>query len=186
MSQAGMKLRPTTYVIAIETSTPHPDTGRLICIGFKRLGGGGRSIRIFRGDARERAAVVAASGLIKESHIYITWRGTQLLVPFLTAKMLLYGLDPSPLYSARHIDLAALISTHLNLGGRSLYDVCRLFNIPVEPILKTDNAGGASESEQVRGKAVARCKARVAALEALSRRLTPLMTAVYNDLPTLL
>jgi hypothetical protein len=187
-----MKLRPTTHILAIETTDPHPDKGMLLCIGYKELSDAKEKIRILRNIGGERAAIASLERVLRASHIYISWEGESRLVPFLTAKMLFYGLDPSPLFTARHIDLHSLVSSRLGLSASSLYDVCRFFRVPVDPVLKPARAlepstrhRALNAKQELRYTSV-KCRAEVAALDKLTRRLVPLIMAVYSDLPTLL
>ncbi len=186
-----MRLRPITHILTLQATAHSPDTGRLICAGYMELGGGRRSIRVIECRGDEKAAILAVEKVLRRSHIYVSWGGTNLLVPFLTAKMLVHGIDPSPLYSARHIDLERLASEHMRLRSNSLYEICKFFRVPISPILKTSRtsqtqSGRAVLSRKEAALAVDRCRAEVAALEALTRRLIPLIMAVYRDLPSLL
>ncbi len=179
-------------MLAIETTDPHPDKGRLICIAYKELLEERERIRVVRSSAGEKAALASLEQVLRGCHIYISWGGETKIVPFLTAKMLVHGIDPSPLLAARHIDLYSLVSSRLGLSTTSLYEVCRFFRVPVSPVLKTarplgSGAGHRAPNAQERlGEATAKCRAEVTALDKLTRRFVPLLMAVYSDLPTLL
>lgn len=181
-----MKLRPTTLILAVEATDPHPDKGRLLCIGYKELLGEKERVKVVKSRAGEKEALTSIEQVLKTSHIYISWGGEAEAIPFLTAKMLVSGIDPSPLYAARHIDLYSLVSSRLGLSSSSLYDVCKFFKVPVSPILKTEESQQAQNAKEMLAEATARCRAEVAALDKLTRRLAPLIMAVYSDLPTLL
>ncbi|MEM0481848.1 MAG: hypothetical protein QXM16_03040 [Nitrososphaerota archaeon] len=187
-----MKLRPTTLILAIETADPHPDKGRLLCIGYKELLGEKERIRVVKNPTEEKVALAALEQVLRKSHIYISWGGETKIVPFLTAKMLVYGIDPSPLFTARNIDLYSLVSSRLGLSNTSLYDVCRFFHVPANPILKPakplepSTRHRAPNAQQRLREVSVKCRAKVAALDMLTRKLVPLIMAVYSDLPTLL
>ncbi|MCS7145546.1 MAG: hypothetical protein RMJ28_03480 [Nitrososphaerota archaeon] len=186
-----MRLRPTTLIIAAETSSPNPDTGRLVCLGYTQLSRERGPVKIILGGDNEKTTIQKVRELMNECHVYITWGGVRSLVPFLTAKMLIHGIDPSPLYSSKHIDLADLVSSHLNLSGSSLYDACKIFRVPVAPLLRGAGPQRArvevSNNSRRKGSGgAAKCRAEVVALEGLTRRLLPLISTVYRDLPTLL
>ncbi|GBC70677.1 hypothetical protein HRbin02_00445 [Candidatus Calditenuaceae archaeon HR02] len=181
-----MKLRPTTLILAIETTDPHPDKGRLLCIGYKELLGEKERIRVIKNLAGEKVALASLEQVLRRSHIYISWEGEVKSMSFLTAKMLVYGIDPSPLFAARHIDLYSLVSSRLGVSASSLYEVCRFFRVPVNPILKPGTTRRTPNAQQRLTEAKAKCRAEVAALDKLTRRLVRLIMAVYSDLPTLL
>ncbi|MEM0445282.1 MAG: hypothetical protein QXO86_00670 [Nitrososphaerota archaeon] len=186
-----LKLRPTTYVLKLQASTPYPDTGRLVCIGYMLLGGDKVHVEAVEGPRSERRVLRDLERLLKSCHIYITWDGANLEVPYLTATMLRHMLDPAPLYSARHIDLAKIVSSQLRLSGTGIQEACRFFRIPVDPLLKMSmrRHEGRGREKGERGAAresLALCRAQVVAIEKLSRRLLPLISALNPDLPTLL
>lgn len=176
-----MKLRPTTYILKIQSTSPHPDKGRLTCVGYMRLGGSVVYVKGVKESKSERRILAEIQRLMRDCHICITWGGMNLEFPFLSAKMLRYGLDPSPLYHIRHIDLAETVSKHLRLSGDSLQEACKFFGVPVQPLRAR---GG--KSAGVGGDPMAACRAQVVAVERLVRKLLPLILALNPDLPSLL
>ncbi len=175
-----MRLRPVVLVIWMEASAPRADVGRVLCVGIKRFGTGQISLSIASSPSEEKKLISHALKRISISHVYIAWRASDFVTPFLAMRALRYGLDPSPLYEPLMVDLSEIMYRYLRISAETLHEACEVLEV------RTRGAAAGGEDHATKKAIGDRCRLNTLATERLAKRLMPLIRVAHRELPSLL
>lgn len=185
-----MSLRPNVMVLDIETTSINADNGYIICIGWRDEATGRTRLMFVPNPKREAETLKRFLGILSRYHICFTWKGRIFDMPYLVARSIKHGLDPSPIYSVKHIDLADVVKEHLRLSSDNMWTLCRFLGIArdysvtgmdVPDLYSRYLAGGRG----LRAEIISHCRDDLTATSSLLRRLKPLLRSVFRELPSL-
>ena len=115
-------------ILDIETTSLEADAGVLVGSGLMSEAGRGEYLEARR-TSEEKSLLSKLSKRLENYDIMVTWNGRSFDIPFLTTRLMKYGLDPRPLVRKPHIDLADVVKSRLRLTFTYLDHVCDFFEI---------------------------------------------------------
>ncbi len=185
-----MSLRPSVYVLDIETNSLHADSGQVVCIGLADFYNGRMKIYFVKNPSAEKLVLREFMEFFRGVNIYFTWGGLGFDVPFMVSRCVRLRVDSSPLFEARHIDMMEVSRNHLRLSSNSLQSVCRFLGIRHEeeyggidvPRLYSEYLSG---SRSRRRLIINHCRTDLERTLLVARMLRPLIQTLFRDLPSL-
>lgn len=107
----------------IEATGLNADFGRIICIGWKKLGEKKVNIITARDHDKysDKSVVSEAAKVLGNADVWVTWYGSRFDVPFVNTRLLHYGLKPLP--PVPHVDGWRIARNHLKLHSNRLQSV---------------------------------------------------------------
>jgi len=175
-----LRLRPVVLVLWMEASAPRADVGRVLCVGIKRFGMGQINLSIASRSSEERRVLSHTLERIGVSHVYMAWRASDFVAPFLAMRALRHGLDPSPLYEPLMVDLSEIMHRYLRISAETLQEACKALRVGMRG---TAAGGKGRPTMRLIGD---RCRSNTLASERLAKRLMPLIRVAHRELPSLL
>ena len=121
-------MAPRVVILDIETSSLEADAGIIVGAGLMPENGPAEYLGVRRTGEEKKALATLVSQLDKYE-VIVTWNGRSFDLPFLTTRLLSYGLDPRPLGAKRHVDLNEVVKNRLRLTFTYLDHVCDFFGI---------------------------------------------------------
>jgi uncharacterized protein len=115
-------------ILDIETTSLEADAGVLVGAGLMSDAGRGEYLEARR-TLEEKSLLSKLSKRLESYDIMVTWNGRSFDIPFLTTRLMKYGLDPRPVLRKTHIDLADVVKGRLRLTFTYLDHVCDFFEI---------------------------------------------------------
>ena len=185
-----LSLRPCVYVLDIETTSLHADSGQVVCIGLADYFDGREKIIFVKSPAVERQSLREFIEFFRRVNIYFTWGGMSFDVPFLLSRCVRLRIDPSAMLEARHIDLMEIARSHLRLSSNSLQSVSRYLDMRLEeeyvgvdvPRLYSEYLAGRKGRRVV---IISHCRNDLRRVLSVARILRPLVQSIHRDLPNL-
>lgn len=188
--EVELSLKPCVYVLDIETTSLHADTGQIVCIGLADYFDGSEKVIFVKSPEDEKNSLKMFVEFFRRVNIYFTWGGMSFDVPFLVSRCVRLRIDPSPLLEARHIDLMEIARSYLRLSSNSLQSISRYLDVRmVEEYVGVDVPR--LYSEYLAGKRGRRtviinhCRNDLRRTLLVARALRPLVQSIHSDLPNL-
>ncbi|HIQ30221.1 MAG TPA: hypothetical protein EYH45_06630 [Candidatus Caldiarchaeum subterraneum] len=171
----------------IETTGTEADVSMVTGIGILEEGGRFMFIQVEKPED-EKAGLEKALKILSGYDVVFTWRGRDFDVPFIVARALKHGVDPSPLYEVMHLDLADFTRSHMRLSRTDLYNVARFLGIKKDvatqgrdmPLTYLETL--AREKRKPWRKIREHCRDDLVTLMQVYRRLKPLLKMLKPEL----
>jgi hypothetical protein len=173
----------------IESSDLVADYGRMLCLGFKTVGGRGKNARIISlGDYKsyevdpthDKALVKEAAKILSDCDAWLTWYGSRFDVPFVNSRLIYHDLPPLP--PIPHIDGWRVARSKLRLHSNRLASVSAFLDVeektPIKPNVWVRAKCGHRPSLNY---VIQHCKQDVIVLEQVYEHLKPLIDQHPNS-----
>ncbi len=188
--EGELSLKPCVYVLDIETTSLHADTGQVVCIGLADYFEGRDKVIFVKSPEDEKRSLKMFVEFFRRVNIYFTWGGMSFDVPFLVSRCVRLRIDPSSMLEARHIDLMEIARSYLRLSSNSLQSISRYLDVRMAeeyvgvdvPRLYSEYLAGKKGRRAV---IINHCRNDLRRMLLVARTLRPLVQSIHRDLPNL-